>query len=85
MFVGTSQFGCANSDSGSPTLFVSSPSSSTCDRPFSRGSAKKSLLTLPVFVTRIVAVTGLPAGSIVLGEFGMPLLAIAARRTRSHR
>ena len=34
-------------------------------RPFSRASAKKSFLMLPVLVTVMVAVTGCPAGSTV--------------------
>src|SRR6516164_2828597 len=74
VLVGTSQFGWANSDSGSGTLFTSLPSNSCGTRPFSRASAKKSFLLLPVLVTVMVAVTGCPAGSTVLGEFGIPLL-----------
>src|SRR6516165_12660385 len=71
---GTSQFGWANNDSGSGTLFTSLPSSSCGTCPFSRASAKKSFLLFPVLVTEMVAVTGCPAGSTVLGEFGIPLL-----------
>src|SRR5262249_41623052 len=74
VLVGTSQFGWARRDSGSVTLFTSAPSSSCGTRPFSRASAKKSFLILPVLVIVIVAVTGCPAGSTVLGEFGIPLL-----------
>ncbi len=76
MFVGTSQLGWAFRDRGSPTLFASEPSNSNFARPLRRASAKKSVLMLPVFVTLMVAVTGFPAGSTVLGEFGMPLLDI---------
>src|SRR5450755_5143637 len=74
VFVGTSQFGCAASDSGNGTLFTSVPSSSCGTRPFRRASAKKSFWMLPVLATVMVAVTGTPAGSTVLGEFGIPLL-----------
>src|SRR5690348_8679594 len=74
VLVGISQFGWANSDSGSVTLFTSLPSRSCGTLPLSRASAKKSFLLLPVLVTVMVAVTGCPAGSTVLGEFGIPLL-----------
>ena len=40
VLVGTSQFGWADSDSGSGTLFTSLPSSSCGTLPASRGSAK---------------------------------------------
>jgi hypothetical protein len=73
---GTSQFGWAASESGSGTLFTSEPSSSCGTRPSSRASAKKSFLMLPVLVTVMVAVTGWPAFSAVLGESGRPLLVI---------
>lgn len=73
MLVGTSQSGWAVSDSGSGTLFTSEPSSSCGTLPFSRGSAKKSLLMLPVLVTLMVAVTGWSAGSTVPAEFGIPV------------
>src|SRR5262252_2192805 len=71
---GTSQFGWAVRDSGSGTLFTSLPSSSWGTWPSRRASAKKSFLLLPELVMVMVAVTGWPAGSTVLGEFGTPLL-----------
>jgi hypothetical protein len=69
---GTSQFGCAESDSGSATWFTSLPSSSCRTRPLRRASAKKSFAELPVLVTVMVAVTGWPARSTLLAELGMP-------------
>src|SRR5207344_1087583 len=74
VLVGTSQLGTTNIDSGSGTVFTSLPSSSCGTAPFRRASAKKSFLMLPVLVTVMVAVTGWPAGSTVLAEFGIPLL-----------
>src|SRR5215469_9407230 len=78
VLVGTSHCGGgSDGDSGNGTSFVLKPSNSCGTLPFSRTSAKKSFLMLPVLVIVMVVVTGCPAGSTVLGEFGMPLLLTA--------
>ena len=67
---GTSQFGWADSDSGSATWFTSLPSSSCRTRRSSRASAKKSFAELPVLVTVMVAVTGWPRAAPWSGSSG---------------